>query len=99
MADKCKWYAEFEGACTNGKCPVCADTCLAEGELGICVYDEPKTRVFDQFRTPEDLAELLSMVTCCDDCPIEDMCQTYVDTDTCAELFRDWLNSKPKGAI
>ena len=24
---KCKWYAEFEGVCTNGECPYRGDTC------------------------------------------------------------------------
>lgn len=44
MADrkpKCAWYAEFEGVCTNGDCPYCADICPISGELGgICRFEK-----------------------------------------------------------
>ena len=38
---KCAWYAEFEGVCTNGDCPYCADICPISGELGgICRFEK-----------------------------------------------------------
>lgn len=27
---KCKWYADFEGVCTNGECPYRGDVCPAQ---------------------------------------------------------------------
>ncbi len=35
---KCKWYAEFEGVCTNGDNPLCADI-IEYPELGCRYFD------------------------------------------------------------
>lgn len=37
---KCKWYAEFEGVCTNGECPYCGDTCPMSEYPEVCKYAE-----------------------------------------------------------
>lgn len=33
---KCKWYAEFEGVCTNGECPYRGDTCPTSEHPEVC---------------------------------------------------------------
>lgn len=37
---KCKWYAEFEGVCTNGECPYRGDTCPTSEHPEVCKYVE-----------------------------------------------------------
>lgn len=37
---KCKWYAEFEGVCTNGECPYRGDTCPTSEHPEVCRYAE-----------------------------------------------------------
>ena len=35
---KCKWYAEFEGVCTNGECPYRGDVCPTSEHPEVCKY-------------------------------------------------------------
>lgn len=35
---KCKWYADFEGVCTNGECPYCGDTCRVDEHPEACKF-------------------------------------------------------------
>lgn len=37
---KCKWYADFEGVCTNGECPYRGDTCPTSEHPEVCKYVE-----------------------------------------------------------
>lgn len=37
---KCKWYAEFEGVCTNGECPYRGDVCPTREHPEVCKYAE-----------------------------------------------------------
>ena len=37
---ECKWYAEFEGTCTNGDCPYRGDTCPTSEHPEVCKYVE-----------------------------------------------------------
>lgn len=37
---KCKWYADFEGTCTNGECPYRGDTCPTSEYPEVCKYAE-----------------------------------------------------------
>ncbi|MFQ7692879.1 MAG: hypothetical protein ACLR5X_17980 [Oscillospiraceae bacterium] len=37
---KCKWYAAFEGVCTNGECPYRGDTCPTSEHPEVCKYVE-----------------------------------------------------------
>lgn len=39
---KCKWYAAFEGVCTNGECPYRGDTCPTSEHPEVCKYAEEK---------------------------------------------------------
>lgn len=63
---KCKWYAEFEGVCTNGECPYRGDTCPTSEHPEVCKYSENKYEV----------SELVKILRCssggdhnCGDCP------------------------------
>lgn len=42
---KCKWYAEFEGVCTNGECPYRGDTCPTSEYPDVCKYAEKQTEI------------------------------------------------------
>ena len=42
---KCKWYAEFEGVCTNGECPYQGDTCPTSEHPEVCKFTEIKYEV------------------------------------------------------
>ena len=42
---KCKWYAKFEGVCTNGECPYRGDTCPTSEHPEVCKYSENKYEV------------------------------------------------------
>ena len=41
---KCKWYADFEGVCTNNKCPYRGDTCPTSEYPEVCKYAEEKPK-------------------------------------------------------
>lgn len=42
---KCKWYADFEGVCTNGECPYRGDTCPTSEHPEVCKYAEEKPEI------------------------------------------------------
>lgn len=42
---KCKWYAEFEGVCTNGECPYRGGTCPTSEYPEVCKYAEEKPEI------------------------------------------------------
>ena len=42
---KCKWYADFEGVCTNGECPYRGDVCPTCEYPEVCKYAEKKTEI------------------------------------------------------
>ena len=52
---KCKWYAEFEGVCTNGSCPYRGGTCPTCEHPEVCKYSENKYEV----------SELVKILRCC----------------------------------
>lgn len=37
---KCRWYAAFEGVCTNGECPYRGDACPTSEYPEVCKYAE-----------------------------------------------------------
>lgn len=37
---KCRWYADFEGVCTNGECPYRGDVCPTSEHPEVCKYTE-----------------------------------------------------------
>lgn len=42
---KCKWYAAFEGVCTNGECPYRGDICPMSEHPEVCEYAEKKPEI------------------------------------------------------
>lgn len=43
---KCKWYADFEGVCTNGECPYRGDTCPTSEYPEACkYYNKPEKKL------------------------------------------------------
>lgn len=42
---KCKWYADFEGVCTNGECPYRGDTCPTSEHPEVCKHAEEKPEI------------------------------------------------------
>lgn len=63
---KCKWYAAFEGVCTNGECPYRGGTCPTSEHPEVCLYSESEFEV----------SELVQILRCCarddyvcDECP------------------------------
>jgi hypothetical protein len=61
---KCKWYAEFEGVCTNGECPYRGDTCPTSEHPEVCKYAEYAEK---QPEIPRlSVAELVKSLRLCD---------------------------------
>lgn len=61
---KCKWYTDFEGACTNGECPYCGDTCPMSEYPEVCKYAEYAEK---QPEIPRlSVAELVKSLRLCD---------------------------------
>lgn len=42
---KCKWYAAFEGVCTNGECPYRGDVCPTSEHPKVCKFAEIRYEV------------------------------------------------------
>lgn len=66
---KCKWYAEFEGVCTNGECPYRGDVCPTSEHPEVCKYAEyaEKQPEIPQL-SAEELAKTLRLcgsASCC----------------------------------
>lgn len=59
---KCKWYAAFEGVCTNGECPYRGDTCPTSEYPEVCKHAEKQPEI------PQLSAEeLVKTLRLCDD--------------------------------
>ena len=65
---KCKWYAEFEGVCTNGECPYRGDVCPTSEHPEVCKYVEAKQK---SELNAEELVTALRLCagTECEGCP------------------------------
>lgn len=42
---KCRWYANFEGVCTNDECPYRGDTCPTSEHPEVCKHAEEKPEI------------------------------------------------------
>ena len=64
---KCKWYAEFEGVCTNGECPYRGDTCQTSEHPEVCKYAEEAAPEVLKLKAPRLSAkELAKTLRLCD---------------------------------
>lgn len=52
---KCRWYADFEGVCTNGECPYRGEVCGMVKRPEVCKYSE----------TEYEASELVKILRCC----------------------------------
>lgn len=75
---KCKWYAEFEGVCTNGECPYRGDICSMSEHPEVCKH--AKVRQL----SAEELATALRICTSveCEGCPCD-----YVELDEPCDVY------------
>lgn len=63
---KCKWYAEFEGVCTNGECPYRGDTCPTSEYPEVCKYAEAAPEVLKLKAPRLSAKELAKTLRLCD---------------------------------
>lgn len=65
---KCRWYAAFEGICTNGECPYRGDVCPTSEHPEVCKHAEeaPKLEL-----NAEELVTALRICAgaACEGCP------------------------------
>lgn len=81
---KCRWYAEFEGVCTNGECPYRGDTCPTSEHPEVCKHAEEAP--VPQLSTEELVTALrICAGSKCEDCPFvcgtkfDDSCESYLE--------------------
>ena len=100
---KCKWYADFEGTCTNGECPYCGDTCRTNEHPEVCRFAEEK--VDARKLNADELIQTLRICASnnCDGCPFQ-ACDLYLWGDRefeCLPLVQeqaaDMLEALTKG--
>ena len=64
---KCKWYADFEGVCTNGECPYRGDTCPTSEHPEVCKHAEEAAPEVLKLKAPRLSAkELAKTLRLCD---------------------------------
>lgn len=63
---KCKWYAEFEGVCTNGECPYRSDVCPTSEYPEVCKYAEAAPEVLKLKAPRLSAKELAKTLRLCD---------------------------------
>lgn len=69
---KCKWYAEFEGVCTNGECPYRGDTCPTSEHPEVCKYYNKPEKKLSVGEIVEGL-KTCSKGTLCHGCPAQSL--------------------------
>lgn len=71
---RCKWYADFEGVCTNGECPYRGDVCPTSEHPEVCKYSENKYEV----------SELVKILRCCSNIGyVCEECPANLDGEDC----------------
>ena len=63
---KCKWYADFEGVCTNGECPYRGDTCPTSEHPEVCKHAEAAPEVLKLKAPRLSAKELAKTLRLCD---------------------------------
>ena len=80
---KCKWYAEFEGVCTNGECPYRGDVCPTSEHPEVCKYHNQPEKKLSVGEIVEGL-RTCSKGTLCHGCPAQSL--SAVD---CAKALKE----------
>lgn len=74
---KCKWYADFEGVCTNGECPYRGDTCPTSEHPEVCKYSENTDNKYE-------VSELVKILRCCSNIGyVCEECPANLDGEDC----------------
>lgn len=63
---KCRWYAVFEGVCTNDECPYSGDTCPTSEYPEACRYAEAAPEVLKLKAPRLSAKELAKTLRLCD---------------------------------
>lgn len=80
---KCKWYAAFEGVCTNGECPYRGDVCPTSEHPEVCRYYNKPEKKLSVGEIVEGL-KTCSKGTLCHGCPAQSL--SAVD---CAKVLKE----------
>lgn len=76
---KCKWYADFEGVCTNGECPYRGDVCPTSEYPEVCKYAEIRLLNAEELATALRICASLECEGCpCDYVELDEPCDYYV---------------------
>ena len=79
---KCKWYADFEGVCTNGECPYRGDTCPTSEHPEVCRYYNQPEKKLSVGEIVEGL-RTCSKGALCHGCPAQSL-----STEGCAKALK-----------
>ena len=63
---KCRWYAAFEGVCTNGECPYRGDACPTSEHPEVCKHAEAEPEVLKLKAPRLSAKELAKTLRLCD---------------------------------
>lgn len=63
---KCKWYADFEGVCTNGECPYRGEVCPTSEYPEVCRHAEAAPEVLKLKAPRLSAKELAKTLRLCD---------------------------------
>lgn len=76
---KCKWYADFEGVCTNGECPYRGDTCPTSEHPEVCKHAEIRQLNAEELATALRICATVECEGCpCDYVELDEPCDYYV---------------------
>lgn len=80
---KCKWYAVFEGVCTNGECPYRGDTCPTSEYPEVCKYCNKPVKKLSVGNIVEGL-RMCSGGASCHGCPAQNL-----STADCSKALKE----------
>lgn len=80
---KCKWYADFEGVCTNGECPYRGDVCPTSEHMEACKY-------YEQAEKKLSVEELVEGLRTCGKANLCHGCPAYsIPAEKCATALKE----------
>lgn len=94
---KCKWYAEFEGVCTNGECPYRGDVCPTSEHPEVCKHAEIRQLSAEELATALRICTSIECEGCpCDYVELDEPCDVYVKRQAAAMLEKLTAEKKTK---
>lgn len=93
---KCKWYAEFEGVCTNGECPYRGDTCPTSEHPEVCKHAEIRQLNAEELATALRICATVECEGCpCDYVELDELCKAAA-ADMLEKLAAEKEAKKPE---